>query len=396
MKGQVVKTIAYISLIIFLYLVSYYLYNGIFIQKIPLEGDSIGWHIPIAKSVLNGSILNPHTTVLPQFYPGASELILSLFMLVSLPLNAYNVLAWFLLFLGCFLLARTFGLEKYYSILFAITVSTQNAILRWLNSQIIDIWLAVFFIFALILLEKPKKELSYFIKVGFLLGMILGTKYPGILLVLSLLIFYFKKIIKTVSFPRALVFLIPFSIFGLSWYIRNFLIFQNPFFPIGFYPFRGVHVFTSNVFLTSLNYPLQMLNAFIAEYKLWTFAVLGGGLFVFHLYRKKRTLFSDIQKLILLSLAAFITYPFSPASYQEWIMVSSIRYTYITFTLLILAIFIYAAKINKQRFLAYFAVGNMILLHPITYYPKLIFFYLPTAFIIFLILEKKIKFLRKD
>ena len=117
MKDQVVKTIAYISLIIFLYLVSYYLYNGIFIQKIPLEGDSIGWHIPIAKFVLNGTILNPYVTNLPQLYPGASELILALFMLAGLPLNTYNVLAWFLLFLGCFFNARTFGLEKYYSIL---------------------------------------------------------------------------------------------------------------------------------------------------------------------------------------------------------------------------------------------------------------------------------------
>lgn len=395
MKDQAIRAIVYVSLIIFLYLASYYLYNGIFIQKIPLEGDSIGWHIPIAKFVLDGTILNPHGTRLPQFYPGASELILSLFMLVDLPLNTYNVLAWFLLFLGCFLLARSFGLEKYYSILFAIAVSTQNAILRWLNTQIIDIWLAVFFIFSLILLEKPKKELSYFIRLGFLFGMILGTKYTGVLLILSLLIFYYKKIIKVISFSRVLVFLIPFSIFGLSWYIRNFLIFQNPFFPIGLYPFKGVHVFTSNVFLISLNYPLQMLNAFIAEYKLWAFAILGGGYLFFHIYRKKRTLFSDIQKVILLSLAAFITYPFSPASYQVWIMVSSIRYTYITFILLILAIFIFAARVNKQRVLAYFVIGNMILLHPVTYYPKLIFFYLPIAFVIFLILEKKIKFLKK-
>ncbi|MEK7572911.1 MAG: hypothetical protein AAB531_00650 [Patescibacteria group bacterium] len=396
MKDQVVKTIAYISLIIFLYLVSYYLYNGIFIQKIPLEGDSIGWHIPIAKFVLNGTILNPYVTNLPQLYPGASELILALFMLAGLPLNTYNVLAWFLLFLGCFFIARTFGLEKYYSILFAITVGTQNAILRWLNTQIIDIWLAVFFIFSIILLEKPKKELSYFLKLGFLLGMLLGTKYTGVLLVLSLVIFYYKKIIKVISFSRALIFLIPFSIFGLSWYIRNFLIFQNPFFPIEIFPFKGVHLFTSNAFLTSLNYPLQMLNAFISEYKLWAFVILGGVILFFHIYRKKRTLFSDIQKLILLSFAAFVTYPFSPASYQVWIMVSSIRYTYITFTLLILAVFIYAAKINKQRALAYFAIGNMILLHPVTYYPKLIFFYLPIAFVMYLILEKKIKFLRKD
>src|SRR3989344_1249298 len=115
----------------------------------------------------------------------------------------------------------------------------------------------------------------------------------------------------------------------------------------------------------------------------------GGGYLFFYIWRKKRTLFSDIQRLILLSLATFITYPFSPASHQEWIMVSSIRYTYITFILLILAIFIFAARIKKQRILAYFAIGNMILLHPIVYYPKLIFFYLPTAFLIFLILEKK-------
>lgn len=392
MKDQVVKTIAYISLTIFLYLVLYYLYNGIFIQKIPLEGDSIGWHIPIARFVLDGTILNPHVTNLPQLYPGASELILSIFLITGLPLNIYNVFAWLLLFFGCLLLGKTFKLEKHYSILFAVTVCTQNAILRWLNSQIIDIWLAVFFIFSIILLEKPKKELSYFIRLGFLLGMILGTKYTGVLLILSLLIFYYKKIIKVISFTRVLVFLIPFSIFGLSWYIRNFLIFHNPFFPIGIYPFKGVLLFTSNAFLISVNYPLQMLNAFIAEYKLWVFAILGGGYLFFYIYRKKRTLSSDIQKVILLSFVTFITYPFSPASYQEWIMVSSIRYTYITFILLILAVFIFSARINKQRILAYFAIGNMILLHPVTYYPKLIFFYLPVAFVVFLVVEKKIKF----
>lgn len=158
---------------------------------------------------------------------------------------------------------------------------------------------------------------------------------------------------------------------------------------------KGIYLFTSNASLIFLAYPLKMINAFIAEYRLWSFAPFFGVIMFIFLLITNKTYLSNIQKLIVLGLGILIAvYPFSPVSYQEWIMVSSIRYTYVPLTLLTAAIFMFTVRIKKESMLSYFAVGNMILFNSFAYYPKLIFIYLPLAFILFMLFDKKLNIQR--
>src|SRR5687768_8435702 len=103
---QIMETIgrtlfAKLAILLFLYLFLNFFYDGLF--SVPSEGDSIAYHIPIAESIRNGSVLSPSRDGYALgFYPGAAELILSLFMTMSVPLNLYNVLAWVILAYLCF------------------------------------------------------------------------------------------------------------------------------------------------------------------------------------------------------------------------------------------------------------------------------------------------------
>src|SRR5207249_448018 len=106
----------------------------------------------------------------------------------------------------CYKLARTFHLKRDYSLLFALTIVTVNAIVRWMNAVSIDIWIAIYFILLIILLEKPEKKLSYFAKMGFLAGMLVGSKYNSFVFLVVLFIFYIKNILAIINFPRIIGF----------------------------------------------------------------------------------------------------------------------------------------------------------------------------------------------
>jgi len=389
MENTTVKTVAKISLFFVLHLLLYHFYVALRINTLPWEGDSIDYHIPIAKLILNGQFFAPSAQIPQQYYPGASELILAVFMFLHIPLNLYNVLAWIVLFFVCVKLARVFNLDYYFAILFATTVVTLNTIVRWLLAQTIDIWLVNFFILSLVLLERPKKSIVYFVWLGIFLGMLLGSKYTGIGFFIVLIAFYSNKLLRFLDLKRFAGFLVPFSIFGIFWYARNYMLLGNPLYPLNFLFFQGEKLFTDNIWSVTLAHPIQMVNAFIAEYKIWSVSVVFAPFALFYLVRSKIANIDVIKKVFLLGIINFIFYPFFPTSNQEWIMVSSLRYSYPAFIPLILGFFLLAERFKKKEFLSLIAAGNMILLHPLTYYPKLVFLYIPFAFFLFRIIENK-------
>ena len=193
-----VSVLAKASLLIGLYFLVYYIYIGI-TNPLPTDGDSWDYHIPIAVNIIEGDFLYHPPEVIPQwkrpashglnippglhlipqwYYPGSSEAINAICILFHIPALS-NIFAAIVLFLSLWKLALTFRLSYYYSLLFAITVCTLNLILRWLNVVSIDVWVAVWFTLAIILLENPKKSLFYFMKLGFVLGMLIGSKYTA-------------------------------------------------------------------------------------------------------------------------------------------------------------------------------------------------------------------------
>lgn len=401
-----IRVLVNVCILIALFYLSYYLFAA-FTQKVPHDGDSWTYHIPIALSILNGGFLtgnfshvpilkNPVTGIIRQsviwYYPGSSEAINSIFVLFNLPTFS-NIFAAVVLFFALYKLARTFSLSQDLAILFGIAFTTLNIILRWLNVVSIDTWVGVWFVFGLLLLENPKKDIWYFIKLGFTLGMLVGSKYTGFYFVIVFLLFYAKKLLLNLNIARFVMFTIPFSIFGLFWYVRNYLIKGDPFYPLPFLGFKGPYTIASNpsVLIESIRQPLAMFNASFGEFHLWIFSIVIAIMVVIYNFAiKKKFQLNSTNKIFLIGIinfAIFLTFPSNP---EPWILVSCLRYSYPAFIPLMLGVFLLTSQYHKEEWLGYFVTVNMLNVLSMAYYPKLILFYLPLSGVVFYFLNKKL------
>lgn len=382
------KLLSKLCVLFFFYIVISYFYMGII--TVPHEGDSLNYHIPIAKAYLDGNFFHPDKIIGAPFLkysPGMSEGILVLFFLFYIPPNLYNVLGVILLFFALKLLGGRFGLSKDMSLVFASGVTTITGITRWLDTQIIDIFLAVFFVFALCLLQKPEKKFLYFIFLGASLGMLIGSKYSGLLFVSVLIFVYSKKIIKYLNIQNFIIFLISFSIVGLPFYLRNFLVIGNPFYPQGFFFFKsgGYTILDTQVWRVFVSSPFGFFgtfNAAISEYMILSLSIPIVSFFIIKSLIKKNLLklSSEILILAFIGILNLCIYFFLPSDYKDHIMVSVMRYSYPAFITFILAAFLLAKKFGKEEVLVFIILMNMFFTgFPVTFNPKLVFLFIPFA-----------------
>jgi hypothetical protein len=261
--------------------------------------------------------------------------------------------------------------------------------MRWALSQTIDVWLASFFGLSLILLQTPKKTYKYFLFLGFALGMLFGSKYTGPAFAFFLLLFFGKKILKILNFKRFLAFLATFIPLGLFWYIRNYILTGDPYFPQSIPFFKGVpwHILDYPVwkiiFLTP-NTIIVWLQAFISEYTVWCLALITVP--VVYFMTKKHlniVLRSQIFKLMLLALFCLVVYLFLPSGPYPNLITSGFRYTYPAFVCLILAVFLFAKIFAKEEILGIIAVTNMLIMPELSYHPKILIALIPVAIAIF-------------
>lgn len=387
-----IKTITFMALIVWCYYLVYYIFLAI-LNPIPAPGDGRDYHIPISESIINGSFLHPINFNIPQwYYPGSSEAINSILILLHIPLTLSNFLPILILFYACFKLGMLFRLQYYVSLLFAITFVTLNAIVRWYIAVSIDMWIGVFFVFAIILLEQPQKSYKYFATLGFLFGMLIGSKYTACYFIILLAIVYWKNILKALTWKRFGVFLIPFSVFGLFWYIRNFIYTGNPIYPVAMFGLKGKPMLYSNdtVWHETLRHPLEMLNAFYGEFNIWSILVfIALGIYIYKKIKDKKFTIYGINRLYIIGIVNFILYFSFPTSAQPWIMVSSFRYSYPTFIPLMLCVFLLSSYFKKEVYLAICSIGSMLMVLTMGYYPKLTLIYLPLAIYLMYIFEKR-------
>jgi len=86
-----IKLLANVCLLIALYYFIHFTYIGV-LQPIPVLGDSWDYHIPIAHTILDGNFLHSSDFRIPQwYYPGSSEAINSLFILIHIPLTHRDI-----------------------------------------------------------------------------------------------------------------------------------------------------------------------------------------------------------------------------------------------------------------------------------------------------------------
>lgn len=381
-----------ICVLFFLYIVVSYLFIGL--TTVPHEGDSLNYHIPIAKAYLDGNIFHPDKIVGAQFLrysPGAAEGVLAVLFFFRIPPNLYNVLGVVLLFFALKLLGERFGLNKNFNLVFASGITTLTGVVRWLDTQTIDIFLATFFVLSLYLLQKPEKKNSYFLLLGMSLGLLVGSKYSGLLFAAVLILVYSRKIIKYLNFSNIIAFLIPFSFLGLSWYLRNYMVTGNPFYPQGFLFFKdgGYTILDTQVWRVFLSSPFGFfgtLNAAISEYMI---LVLSVPIVLFIVIKSlvKKSLFKLSSEVLILTLVGILNlciYFFLPSDYKDYIMVSVMRYSYSAFIPFILALFILAKKHKREEELVLIVLVSMFFTgFPQTFNPKLIFLFVPIALLYF-------------
>ena len=394
-----IKLLSQIFIAFFIYFIVVHFYLGII--TLPTEGDSLAYHIPIANAFVAGGIFAPE--LIPgnpflRYSPASSEFLLSFLILFGIPLNIYNVFAVICLYFVAKFAGRRVGLSWAFSIIFAVTICSLNGIARWLNTQIIDIWLLVFFLLSLGLLEKPQKSIRYFLVLGLSIGMLCGTKFTGPVFAGVLFVTYIKELVPIINIKRIFAFLIPFAIFGLTWYVRNYLLMGNPIYPqpLLSLPGGGSGEFTilnTQVWKILTTYPVGFvytLNAYIAEYGIWTLALFVCFLYMLYSGYKRKMPDPTVVRISIIGFLIFIVYLFLPSSMEEHIAVSVFRYSYSAFVLFILCVFLIAQKYKKVVLLSLIALSNIFIIgFPLFYYPKLVFIYIPLT--LGLIYFRKIK-----
>jgi hypothetical protein len=414
-----------LALAVFLFIILYFFHFGITTTpKILNELDSINYHIPMAQNFSNGRFID-QTNVQQGlgFYPGIGEMILAPFVKLGIPLNLYNLAGLIVLFFSCYFLAKIFKLSSDSGIVFAVSVCLLPTIIRLIPFQTNDIWLAVFFIWSLIFLSKSKRQNSHFAKLGISLGLLIGVKYSGILYAVALLFVFRKKLWARISFSRLISFLIPVIIFGVSWYIRNYFVTGNPFYPVYIFGFVGHPKYSSQNWITlttlfTLSDSLVLLQGFISEYLVWIFSPIIVSLFLLRAKQKNllqkssrilssskdvvissskadcRVSFSklriprnDMESVVssfaLLAVINFIIWLPQPHGAGIQLAASNWRLTYPAMIPLMLSTFILAKKYLVQNKIYLIALAcSLSVLPQLQYRPKLVLIWLVTMIII--------------
>ena len=374
----------------------------------PSEGDSLNYHIPIAKNILSGNIIFQKNIIeIEQWYPGATEVILGLFILLHIPLNLFNVLAIAIFAIVLYQFGKLFLKNKDLALIFATSIASLYGVFRLAHTQNVDIWLAVYFLLLIILFESPKKNLIYFLKLGFLSGMLIGSKYTGPLLFLILSAVYVKDILKILNFKRLFIFLVPFSVFGLFWYFRNFILTGSPVYPQSLLFFKGLpgwnSYLNSPMWKAFLNTPTQMINAYVSEFMIWPLLAVFLFIFLLIFYKRffKKKGIASIKKPLFISLLFFLIYLFLPYDNLYLGMVLSMRYTYGLLALIGISIFMITEFLGLSEVLALILLTNTLVLFFPPYHPKFIFIYEPLVLLLLIVLfrekfKKSVDKLRKN
>lgn len=367
------KLVSQIAFCIFAILVIQFIYFGITtsIQGI-FESDSLIFHIPIAKQLATFTFWPANLTLGLGFLPATSKIILALFMILHLPINLFNVLGLVLLFIFAKKVGESFGLSKNLSITFAVVLSTLNSVLRWPLTQVEDIWVGVFFLIVLYLLKNPKENIKYYLFLGASMGMLIGMKFSGLIFGFLLLVFFGRRVFSKLNFANITAFFLPVTVLGFSWYVRNLILTENPFYPVGIFFLKGDPTYNSinsdnwSIFANVINNPKYIFSvgsALVSEFFVWAFSLI---LPIYLLIKKETS--SVLKKLSVTSILIFVVFIFL---FPAESLVSNMRHIYPLIFITILETFIFFQK--KEEYLgALSIIGTAASLMNLNYYPKLL------------------------
>lgn len=319
----------------------------------PSELDSIGYHIPIAESVLDGSVFYPNYTSFYSYYPGTGEAVLAVLMAMGFPANMFNVIGVGILFGVMKKLGEQEGLPRDEAIILAVSMALLPTVLRLPLTQLVDIWLAIWWGWWLILITRPMSTKKWQLIFGLVSGLLMGTKISGIMLFITGMVFWGKNIKKW-------TFLWVTIIVGGFWYARNWVVTGNPFYPLDVWIWSGHPLAKLPIVWKFLVFEKgwgRFLEACVSEFLGWSTALLAVIKF------RNRWLGLGLVNFLL-----FLLMPGSPGT-----IVSNCRYLIPAIMTLALGLWIEVKKLKRQDTLAVLAVVNsMMVLPQLEYRPKII------------------------
>ena len=126
---------------------------------------------------------------------------------------------------------------------------------------------------------------------------------------LILLAVYGLRVVKLLNWSNILAFLLPFLLFGVSWYVRNLIAWGDPMYPLSFLFFRGLPLDINNYILWQeilRGHGLIILEALISEYLIWGLSFIPF-LVLFIMNKKKKFIDDKTSRVFWLCFLLFIT-----------------------------------------------------------------------------------------
>jgi hypothetical protein len=302
-------------------------------------------------------------------------------MRIGLPLNWFNLLSLILLFYICNKLAVSWGLSKHESLVFSFAIITLNSVLRLVLNQTVDVWVAVFFAWSLYLFRKKESGFYFYFFLGTAVGLLIGVKYSGLLFAIALGVFFYRHLPQVYNIRKLLAFLFPVLMFGLSWFIRNYILTGNPIYPgrlldFPFHPqFKLQDWSTLKTLFLYKNGFLLFLQALVSEYLFWALSFVVFPLIIFLYFAKRLSLGYEIKLLACLGLVNLCIYLLLPSWPGN--VISDLRYAFVVVIPSSLAVFLLAKKLGTMNELILISLLSSIsVITQFTFRPKIIFIWL--------------------
>lgn len=377
------------------------------VSYVPTEADSLYYHIPLAESILEGGIIKAeYGSNMHMYFPASAEVILAVLIALKIPVGFYNVLAVGCLVGASYLLGKKYQLTTKNAVVLAAAVGTLHGVIRWVHAQTVDIWVAVFYLLSWLLLLQPKKNWLYFINLGLALGLLLGSKYSGPLFALGLLLILGKDLISKVTqlqkweaACKVLVALVAASLTGGFWYLRNWLVMNNPVYPLDTPLFAGVsgnQIIETPIWKAFLNFPYQIFSGAVSEFYAWTFVLVTficmAVMKYFQIKQSDQFITDPIKKLLWLSIFNLLVFLVLPSGDSIQLHISQFRFAYVGIIPIIL---VYLLVIQQQqhylsKLSALIFIPHLLVVYYFPYRPKVLLLVLLLVASIYYIRNQKL------
>ncbi|MBB5336808.1 hypothetical protein [Pectinatus brassicae] len=212
----------------------------------PNDFDATMYHLPIINQLVQNANIDFSTSIRYPTYPFFGEVFLSLGMVFGD--TSVNVLSAYILFLLALAIGKEFVYQSYWKSIISVgLLFIVKVLINFSGTAYIDNILALFFFAAFLVLKNnfvDKKNIPIYLS-GIFMGIAIGVKYTagfcaieiGIIL---LLLRQWKATIK---------YALPAIVIGSIWYIRTYLVLNNPLWPFMTKIFQTKPVWTEQDYL---------------------------------------------------------------------------------------------------------------------------------------------------